>query len=155
MFDVAVTYIQQPWAGTPSVLLGEKLTGLGTGKIVGPGGKTESGETPAETAIREVFEEVGLVIAEPDLVPIATIVYPFVGREWLSQRSHVFTCQKSTGAVKNSRELLASWWPVDKIPYERMWADAGLWLPRALGGTFVSATFAIGLHNEVVDTDFS
>jgi len=155
MFDVAVTYIQQHQEGQPRVLLGEKLTGLGIGKIVGPGGKTEVGETPQETAIREVFEEVGLVIEPSDVVPIATITYPFLGRDWLSQRSHVFACHAFTGDVKESDELRASWWPLDALPYDRMWADAALWLPRALSGTFVRATFEIGPQNEVVQTDFS
>jgi len=155
MFDVAVTYIQQLPEGPPAVLLGEKLTGLGPGKIVGPGGKTEGEETPQETAVREVLEEVGLVIAEADLVPIATITYPFLGREWLSQRSHVFSCHRFTGEVKNSEELRASWWALDALPFERMWADARLWLPLALSGTFVNATFEIGLDNEVAASDFA
>lgn len=154
MFDVAVTYIQQHQTGGPCVLLGEKLTGLGVGKIVGPGGKMEPGESPEDTAVREVFEEVGLVLDPSDLVPIATITYPFLGRDWLSQCSHVFACHTFSGEVVASEELSASWWPLEALPYDRMWADAGLWLPRALGGTFVTATFEIGSHNEVVGTDF-
>ena len=39
------------------VLLIEKKTGLGAGKINGPGGKIEPGETPLEAAIRETQEE--------------------------------------------------------------------------------------------------
>jgi 8-oxo-dGTP diphosphatase len=31
-----------------------------------------------------------------------------------------------------------------------MWADAALWLPRALGGEFVEATFEIGQADQVV-----
>jgi 8-oxo-dGTP diphosphatase len=155
MFDVAVTYIQQLQSGQPHVLLGEKLTGLGVGNIVGPGGKAEPGETPQQTAVREVWEEVGLVISEDDLVPIATITYPFLERDWLSQRSFVFACHTFTGTIQGSTELAASWWPIDRVPYERMWADAKLWLPRALEGSFVSATFEIGLEDEVVSIDYS
>lgn len=155
MFDVAVTYIQQRQGDLSRVLLGEKLTGLGEGKIVGPGGKTERGETPQETAVREVFEEVGLEIELIDLVPIAIISYPFLDRDWLSQRSYVFACHAFSGEIQESEELRASWWPLDALPYDRMWADAALWLPRALGGTFVTATFEIGLDNEVVRTGFS
>lgn len=155
MFDVAVTYIQQLHRGQRQVLLGEKLTGLGQGNIVGPGGKAEPGETPQQTAVREVREEVGLVISEDDLVPIATITYPFLERDWLSQRSYVFACHSFTGELAQSSELRASWWPVDGVPYQRMWADARLWLPRALEGSFISATFEIGLEDEVVSTDYS
>ena len=155
MFDVAVTYIHELRSGQPHVLLGEKLTGLGVGNIVGPGGKAERGETPQQTAVREVWEEVGLVISEDDLVPIATITYPFLEREWLSQRSFVFACHTFSGTVRESTELVASWWPIERVPYERMWPDAQLWLPRALSGSFVSATFEIGLENEVLSTDYS
>ena len=43
-----------------ALLLIEKKTGLGQGKINGPGGKIEVGETPAAGALRELSEEVGL-----------------------------------------------------------------------------------------------
>ncbi|MEQ1840701.1 MAG: NUDIX domain-containing protein, partial [Verrucomicrobiales bacterium] len=39
------------------VLLIHKKTGLGAGKINGPGGKLEAGETALDAAIREVEEE--------------------------------------------------------------------------------------------------
>ena len=155
MFDVAVVYIQKSLQGRPHVLLGEKLTGLGRGNVVAPGGKSEAGETPAQTAVREVWEEVGLVVDQKDLVPIATVTYPFQERDWLSQRSFVFACHRFAGELTESQELQASWWPLDSIPYPQMWADAGLWLPRALEGTFVTATFEIGLDDQVASTDFS
>ena len=39
------------------VLLIEKLTGIGQGKINGPGGKIDPGETPEQCVIRECQEE--------------------------------------------------------------------------------------------------
>ena len=42
------------------ILLIRKQRGLGAGKINGPGGKLEAGESPREAAIREVQEEVGV-----------------------------------------------------------------------------------------------
>jgi len=153
VFDVAVTYILRDNGGSTEVLLGEKLRGLGVGHIVGPGGKVEDGETPEEAAIREVQEEVGLKIDANYLAPLACIRYPFVHRDALSQRSFVFSTRVFSGELQHSGELIASWWPLGKIPYERMWSDAKLWLPRALSGEFIDATIVMGESNEVLSHD--
>jgi 8-oxo-dGTP diphosphatase len=153
VFDVAVTYILRENDGVTEVLLGEKLRGLGTGHIVGPGGKVEAGENPEEAAIREVYEEAGLIIEPGNLTPLACISYPFVNRAGLSQRSFVFSARVFSGELQGSGELVASWWPVTAIPYERMWSDAKLWLPRALSGEFIDATIVIGENNEVLSHD--
>ena len=153
MFDVAVTYILRDHDGVTEVLLGEKLRGLGVGHIVGPGGKVEAGETPEEAAIREVQEEVGLIIEPGALTALARIRYPFVNREALSQRSFVFSARVFSGDLQGSGEIAASWWPVAAIPYERMWSDAKLWLPRALSGEFIDATIVMGESNEVLSHD--
>ena len=153
MFDVAVTYILRDNAGVTEVLLGEKLRGLGVGHIVGPGGKVEEGETPEEAAIREVQEEVGLMIEPGALTALARIRYPFVNREALSQRSFVFSARVFSGELQSSGEIAALWWPVATIPYERMWSDAKLWLPRALSGEFIDATIVMGESNEVLSHD--
>jgi 8-oxo-dGTP diphosphatase len=153
VFDVAVTYILRDHDGVTEVLLGEKLRGLGVGHIVGPGGKVEAGETPEEAAIREVQEEVGLIIEPGALTALARIRYPFVNREALSQRSFVFSARVFSGDLQGSGEIAASWWPVATIPYERMWSDAKLWLPRALSGEFIDATIVMGESNEVLSHD--
>lgn len=147
MFDVAVTYILD---GRERVVLGEKLTGLGQGKIVAPGGKAKPGEDPHDTAIREIAEEVGLRVERSDLTHVATIDYPFIGRPELSQRSFVFVARSFAGELRPSAELAASWWAVDEVPYDRMWPDAALWLPRALTGETLRARIDIGWDNEVL-----
>jgi len=150
MFEVSVVYILREGAEGDEVLLGEKLTGLGIGKIVGPGGKQEPGESPVETALREVCEEVGLTLEAEALFPLARVTYPFVGRGELSQRSHAFVTRVWSGDVRASSEIEATWWPLKDLPVNRMWSDAALWLPRALAGEFVEATFEIGPLDEVL-----
>lgn len=136
------------------MLLGEKLTGIGQGKLVAPGGKREGREVPAETAVREIREEVGLVVQKDALAHIATIRYPFPGREEMSQRSFAFLTRKFVGEPVPSGELVASWWPLEGVPFHRMWADAALWLPRAIQGEFIQATIEIGYDNEVLNATF-
>jgi len=150
MFEVSVVYILRAGTGGDEVLLGEKLTGLGVGKVVGPGGKQEPGETPVATAVREVREEVGLALSPENLVPLARITYPFVGRPKLSQRSHAFVVREWSGEPRSSDEISPAWWAISHLPLTRMWSDAALWLPRALGGEFVEATFEIGKSDQVL-----
>ena len=150
MFEVSVVYILRAGTGGDEVLLGEKLTGLGVGKVVGPGGKQEPGETPVATAVREVREEVGLALSPENLVPLARITYPFVGRPKLSQRSHAFVVREWSGEPRSSDEIFPAWWAISHLPLTRMWSDAALWLPRALGGEFVEATFEIGKSDQVL-----
>jgi len=47
------------------VLLIEKLRGIGEGKINGPGGKIDPGETPEECVIRECQEELHITCLDP------------------------------------------------------------------------------------------
>lgn len=154
MYDVCVVYLLRDRRvdGRPvtEVLLGEKLTGLGVGKFVGAGGKLEPGESARAAAVREVAEELGVVVAASDLVAISDITYPFVDKDEWSQRSFGFVTRTWTGTPTGSAELAPHWFPVDAIPFERMWADARLWLPRALDGEFVGATYSFRADGSMV-----
>ena len=144
MYDVCVVYLvrnsQTASGDRTEVLLGEKLTGLGTGKFVGAGGKLEPGESPVDAAVREVFEELGVVVAAADLEAISLITYPFVDRDEWSQRSHGFVARTWTGEPAASSELDPQWFDIAEIPFDRMWADAATWLPQALAGEFIERT---------------
>lgn len=158
MYEVAVVYltrvVEGPTGPHTEVLLGRKLTGLGIDRLVGPGGKLEPGETPRQAAVREVAEEVGVIVREDDLEPIGEIAYPFVDRPQHSQFSWAFRCSRFAGEPRASRELDPKWFLLDALPLERMWADARLWLPEALTGRYVSATLTFGAGDSVVAQDF-
>ena len=124
------------------VLLGEKLRGFGRGKIVGPGGHVEAGETDAEAAIRELNEETG-VIAEPDSVDrVATMRFRFPYDPASDADVGVFLVSSWSGTEQDSDELTLQWYDVDAIPLDRMWDDDRYWLPRVLAGERLVADFS-------------
>lgn len=150
--QVCVCYLLREAPTGTQVLLGRKKTGLGEGNLVGPGGKLEPGETPAEAAVREVHEEVGVSIREQHLTPIGELTYPFPHHPKYSQKSWVFVCHDWEGSPVESDELAPEWFPLDAIPFDRMWDDAKHWLPTALAGTFVRATFTFGADARTVES---
>lgn len=126
--DVCVVYLLRG----AEVLLGLKLRGLGQGRLVGVGGKLQPGESARHAAVREVAEEVGVVLAASDLVHVASLDYRFPHRPAWSQRSTAFVCHEWMGTPRRSDELDPRWYSVDRIPFDRMWDDARYWLPAAL-----------------------
>ncbi|WP_246335440.1 8-oxo-dGTP diphosphatase [Microcella alkalica] len=159
MFEVAAVYLTRerstPDGPRTEVLLGRKRTGLGLGRLVAPGGKLEPGETAVDAAVREVREEVGLDVAAGDLVPIAEIAYPFLDRPHLSQFHRVFTASVVTGEAAASAELEPAWYPLAGIPFDRMWADAGRWVARAIAGEYVAATLTFAEGDALVAEDWT
>lgn len=142
--EVCVVYLLRGTGSNVQVLLGRKRTGLGMGKVVAPGGKLEPGETPSQAAVREVAEEVGIVVGEDSLDLVGELSYPFPAKPAWSQKSWAFVARGDWGEPIPTDELHASWLPVVAIPFESMWDDARFWLADALRGTHVVATFEFG-----------
>lgn len=112
------------------VLLIRKKRGLGAGKINAPGGRLEAGETPAEAAVREVLEEVGVTVTEPRAR--GELRFQFV--DGYALHCHVFAADGCTGAECETDEAIPLWTALDAIPYAEMWADDALWIPKMLAG---------------------
>ncbi len=119
------------------VLLIRKKRGLGAGKINGPGGKIEKGESTLDGAIREVEEEVG--ITPLDAKKSGELRFQFT--DGYSIHVHVFTARNHRGEARESDEAIPLWTNVQSIPYSEMWADDILWLPAALDGKAISGRF--------------
>ena len=112
------------------ILLIEKKTGLGAGKINGPGGRIDPGESAMEGAIREVEEE---LCVTPTGVSFAGELF-FQFMDGYSLHGSVFTATGFRGDLCETREAKPLWTPVGSIPYDLMWADDRLWIPLMLAG---------------------
>jgi 8-oxo-dGTP diphosphatase len=112
------------------ILLIHKKTGLGKGKINGPGGRIEPGESDRDGAVREVQEE--LCVTPTGVREAGQLWFQFV--DGYSLHGVVFTADGYTGELCETREAAPLWTPLDRIPYDRMWADDALWFPLMLAG---------------------
>lgn len=119
------------------VLLIHKKTGLGAGKINGPGGKLEPGESALHAARREVREE--LLIEAGPLEEMGELHFDFV--DGLRLHCVVFRGSEFEGEPTETREARPEWFSIDAVPYDRMWADDRHWLPRMLRGSKFRAWF--------------
>ncbi len=119
------------------VLLIRKKRGLGAGKINGPGGRLEPGETEVGCAVREVEEELGITVLDP--VRRGVLHFQFV--DGLALHCVVFTGTEHVGTPVETDEAVPLWTPLDALPLEEMWEDDRHWLPRLLAGEDFQAWF--------------
>ncbi len=112
------------------VLLIRKKRGLGAGKINGPGGRLEPGETLLECAVREIQEE--LCITPRQLERRGEMRFQFV--DGYSIHVHAFRAAGYEGEPTETEEATPLWFHRSEIPYDQMWEDDILWVPHLLGG---------------------
>jgi 8-oxo-dGTP diphosphatase len=117
------------------VLLIHKKRGIGAGKINGPGGKVDAGETAAECAVRETREE--LCITATGVTEAGQLWFDFV--DGTKIHCVVFRAAGYAGEPTETDEAVPLWYPVEAIPFDRMWPDDELWFPHLLGHTAFTA----------------
>ncbi len=108
------------------------------GKWNGLGGKFEQGETPEECAIREVFEESGLIVKNPILK--GHITFPmFDGKDdwyvWL------FVFKEFEGNLIDSPEGKLEWIPNEKLTELNLWKGDQIFIPWLFEDKIFSAKF--------------
>jgi len=119
------------------ILLIHKKRGLGAGKINGPGGRLEPGETPLAAAIRETQEEI--CVTPTGIQAAGELLFQFV--DGFSIHGYVFTATGHIGEPKETDEAIPTWRPTAALPYHQMWADDRVWMPLLLQGRKFTARF--------------
>jgi 8-oxo-dGTP diphosphatase len=107
------------------VLLIHKKRGLGAGKVNGPGGRLDPGETSAECAVREAQEEVCVTPLHVRLC--GELQFQF--RDGHSIHGLVYRADDLEGEPQETDEAIPFWCPIAEIPYGNMWMDDRLWFP--------------------------
>jgi 8-oxo-dGTP pyrophosphatase MutT (NUDIX family) len=149
MRDATLCFLLQE--GPPrQVLLGYKKVGFGAAKYNGFGGKVQAGETIAMAAIREMAEEAGVRVLERDLTQVAHLTFVFPEEPDWNQVVHAFLSTVWEGEPAESREMSPSWFPVEDIPFDRMWQDDAHWLSRVLAGERLRGHFTFKGDNETI-----
>lgn len=110
------------------VLLIRKKRGLGAGKINGPGGKIDPGETSVQCAVREAQEELGVTALNP--VHHGELWFQFV--DGLRMHVDVYVATEHTGHAVETPEAVPLWTSLDALPFDEMWADDVHWLGEML-----------------------
>lgn len=119
------------------VLLIEKQRGIGAGKINGPGGKIDPGETPEQCVIREVKEELCIDVVDP--IKMGELFFDMDSMPNI--HCHVFTSSAYEGVPTATEEAIPLWSKVSEIPFHKMWEDDQYWLPDMIRGRKFIAKF--------------
>ncbi len=71
-----------------------------------PGGKVEAGESPEETVVRELKEELGIVTREPCLAPLTFASHAYENFHLLMP---LFVCRKFEGTPRSLEDQQLKW----------------------------------------------
>lgn len=125
------------------VLLIHKKRGIGAGKINAPGGKADPGESALAAAVRETEEEVGVTPLDPQ--ERGELVFRFLA-DGSVLRCVVFLAHAHTGGpAHETAEAVPEWFPLDALPYDRMWDDDQHWVPLLLAGKRFRGEVTVGV----------
>jgi len=121
------------------------------GKWNGLGGKLEPGETPEESAIREIWEEAGLKAANPRLRGIITFPGFANDEDWYT---FLFVVDEFEGELIDPPEGYLKWVPDDELLDLNLWEGDRIfipWLdqPGFFSGKFVYRDGVLISHNVV------
>ena len=125
----------------------KKENDMHEGKWNGLGGKLDPGETPEECIIREVEEESGLTIQNPQLKGILTFPMFDGIDDWMA---FVFTASSFTGHLIASPEGNLKWINDDEIFNLNLWPGDRIFLKWLKEDRFFSGKF-IYKNKQLID----
>jgi 8-oxo-dGTP diphosphatase len=127
----------------------KKANDMHLGKWNGLGGKFEPGETPEQCAIREIYEESGLVARQPLLKGFLTFPGFSNDEDWYA---FVFVVRQFEGELIDSPEGRLEWIPDERLMELNLWEGDHIFLPWLDQPGFFSARF-VYKDNQLVEHD--
>lgn len=97
-------------------------------------------EEPKACAVREVFEETGLIVENIEQVGLLYF-YKNSQRESPDWTVHAFLAHVFNGIPTEGREGQLKWFNIDALPFDQMWEDDQYWCRLALEGTRLEGWF--------------
>jgi 8-oxo-dGTP diphosphatase len=88
----------------------------GAGSWAVPGGHQEFGESPAECAVREAFEEVGLAVIDPRCVALTNDVFPLEEKHYITIWMAVDAPSEMPINPSNDEVAEWGWFACDALP---------------------------------------
>jgi ADP-ribose pyrophosphatase YjhB (NUDIX family) len=135
-----------------SILLAMKKRGFAAGKWNGAGGKPKNGDKTIEaTARRETFEET--MVIPRNLKKVAVLNFYFELQSDWNQQVIVFVTNEWNGTPTETEEMAPKWFDIKEIPYDQMWDDDILWLPKVLSGKIVEGNFLFDENQKMLEHD--
>ncbi len=150
MRNTTLLFLIKETNGTISdICLAMKKRGFGTGRWNGVGGKLGEGESIMDAVVRETKEEIDVV--PKNIQKIAELTFTFANNPDWNQVVHTYFCEEWEGTPTESEEMAPAWFAVSDIPFDKMWPDDIFWLPKALAGEKIKASFTFGDNDVILD----
>ncbi len=127
---------------TQRICLGMKKRGFGVNKWNGFGGKVSEEEGIEQAAIRELQEEANVNITLQNLEKVGVMKFTFTDKPDWGQEVHIFLVRKWENEPTESEEMRPQWFKYAEVPYQLMWADDAVWLPKVLAGEKLTGEFS-------------
>jgi len=133
------------------LLLWMKKRWFGVGNWNWFGGKNHEGETIIQTALRELSEEAEIFLKETDVKKVGMLHFFYNAKPEWNQDVHIYSGIYD-GEFKETEEMEPQWWDIKDIPYDDMWEDDRIWLPKLVGKqTLFDMTFTFNKEGKLAD----
>lgn len=128
------------------LLRNKKHNDINHDKWIAVGGRKEKDETIEECAVRETFEETGLICDE--LIYQGKVLFEYDTNE--PELIYIYTCEKYHGALHECNEGTLAWIKEDQIMDLSLWEGDRIFLRKMLEGN--DEPFSITLHYDINDS---
>jgi len=91
--------------------------------------------------IRELEEETTLKTNKENLENYWVLHFYFEENNDWNQDVNLFLIKNYSWTPKETEEMRPEWFEIDEIPYDKMWEDAYIWVPRVINKEKVEYNF--------------